>query len=336
MSVSVIATVRNEHSTIARLLDSLLTQSHKPDEILIVDGASTDGTLEILQDYAQRHGIRVISKACNIAEGRNMGIAAASGTYIAVTDAGCLVDADWLKELMICFATDESIDVVAGNFRFETRSQFEEAVVLATFQPNRDNTEAARFYPSSRSLALKKSAWVKAGGYPEWLYAAEDTLFNIRLRQIGCHFVFGQHAIVRWRPRETWSSLAKQRINFARGNGRVGIGTAGYVVNLKVHGAALVITMAGFWLPMLWLLAAAILFWHVRRHLWPQATLTTQGRAPLMRYRVLAVMEFVRLVTMYGYLLGRWDRARDASFVANQRRYMVVGSVEELEAQGVI
>ena len=239
MPISVIATVRNERDNISRLLDSLLSQSHKPDEILIVDGASTDGTLDILQTYAKTHGILVLSQPCNIAEGRNLGIRAATGTHLAVTDAGCFVDADWLKEMVACFQADPQIDVVAGNFRFETRNDFEEAVVLATFQPNRDETGAARFYPSSRSLALKKSAWVRAGGYPEWLYAAEDTLFNIRLRQIGCRFAFCKTAVVRWRPRETWSTLARQRIIFARGNGRVGIGSSGYAVNLRVHLAAL-------------------------------------------------------------------------------------------------
>ena len=83
------------------------------------------------------------------------------------------------------------------------------------------------------------------------------------------------------------------------------------------------------------LAAAGVLGWHARRHLWPQATSTTLGQAPLMRYRVLAVMEFVRLVSMYGYMLGRWDRARDASFISNQRRYMGVASVDEIEPDGV-
>jgi len=336
MLLSVIATVRNERGTIAKLLDSLLSQSHAPDEILIVDGASTDGTLEVLEEYARVHGIRVISKTCNIAEGRNLGIAAASGTHMAVTDAGCLVGADWLEELVACFRANENVDVVAGNFRFETHSPFEEAVVLATFQPNRDETSAARFYPSSRSLALKKSAWLKAGGYPEWLYAAEDTLFNIRLRQIGCQFVFCKRAIVSWRPRETWSTLAKQRINFARGNGRVGIGVAGYSLNLKVHGVAALLALASPWFPVLFLGAVATLGWHIRRHLWPQAKTTTEGQPWQMRYRVLAIMEFVRLVSMYGYLLGRWDRAHDSSFIDNQKRYMTVESVEELEADGIV
>ncbi|MFN3543477.1 MAG: sulfatase-like hydrolase/transferase [Thiobacillus sp.] len=328
---TLIATVRNEAGTIRAFVDSLLSQSRKPDEILIVDGASTDGTREILEDYAARGLLRVISQPCNIAEGRNLGIAAASGTHLAVTDAGCRVDPDWLEQIARCFDADCKPDVVAGNFRFETHTPFEEAVIRATFQPNRDETETAKYYPSSRSVAFSKAAWEKAGGYPEWLYAAEDTLFNIRMRQLGFRFVFCRDAIVRWRPRETWRALARQRINFSRGNARVGIGTAGYLKNLRIHGFILAALLGGMIHPIFVLLALGLFGWHVRRHLWPQAAATTEPGDWQMRVRVLAVMEFVRLVNLYGFWLGRRDRQRDPSFVRQQVNYMGIASVDSLD-----
>lgn len=330
--VSIVATVRNEHETIAAFVDSLLNQSHKPDEIIIVDGVSTDGTLEILQSYSDSHGIRVISQPCNIAQGRNLGIAAAQGSHIAVTDAGCRVEADWLREMLNCFLDNPEVEVAAGNFHFETHTPFEEAVVKATFQPNRSQTDQARYYPSSRSVAFTKAAWERAGGYPEWLYAAEDTLFNIRLRQVGCEFVFCRQAIVRWRPRETWRALARQRYNYSRGNARVGIGTAGYLTNLRIHGLMLALLLLT---PLHWLFplgALAIFSRHVQRHLWPQAVATTQ--TPGMRLRVLVMMEFVRLVNMYAFLRGRLDRRTNPEYVAAQVRYMGVASADEFDRPG--
>lgn len=328
---TIVATVRNEAASIRAFVESLLTQTRVPDEILIVDGDSTDGTREILEDYAKRDLLRVISQPCNIAEGRNLGIAAATGTHLAVTDAGCRVDPDWLANIDRCFDSDCRPDVVAGNFRFETHTPFEEAVVRATFQPNRDDTEAARYYPSSRSVAFTKAAWQLAGGYPEWLYAAEDTLFNIRLRQLGHRFVFCQDAVVRWRPRESWRQLARQRINFSRGNARVGIGLAGYLANLRIHGLALASLLLALVSPLLLLITLLVIARHIQVHLWSQATASTAGDGWPMRLRVLAVMEFVRLVNLYGFILGRLDRKREPEFVEKQIAYMGVASVDDLD-----
>jgi arylsulfatase A-like enzyme/glycosyltransferase involved in cell wall biosynthesis len=328
---TLIATVRNEASTIVDFIETLLQQTRPSEEILIVDGASTDGTKEILEGYAQRGLLRVISKACNIAQGRNIGIAAATGTHLAVTDAGCRVDPDWLAQIAKAFTASPAPDVVAGNFRFETNTRFEQAVVNATFQPNRDNTQTARYYPSSRSVAFTKAAWEKAGGYPEWLYAAEDTLFNIRLRQLGCHFVFCREAIVQWRPRENWRALARQRINFSRGNARTGIGSSGYVTNLRIHALIMALLLAGFWYLPAAAAALGLFAWHVRRHLWRQAIAATAPDDWRMRLRVLAVMEFVRLVNLYGFVRGRWDRLSDPSYIQNQYGYMGVSSVDHLD-----
>ncbi len=329
--ISIIATVRNEKQTIEKFLRSLLEQTRRADEIIIVDGASTDGTREILEKYAAQGLLRVISKPCNIAQGRNLGIAAATGTHIAVTDAGCQVDSNWLAEIAQCFSASPAPDVVAGNFRFETHSLFEDAVVCATFQPNRDETEAARYYPSSRSVAFTKAAWEKAGGYPEWLYAAEDTLFNMRMRQLGYHFVFCRDAIVRWRPRETWRALARQRVNFSRGNARVGIGTAGYLINLRIHGLMAALLVMALWFPAFLIAAIALSIWHVHKHLWPQMISSTPSQDWRIRLRVIAVMEFVRIINLYGFMLGRWDRLSDPSYISRQVEYMGVTSADDID-----
>lgn len=330
VSITIVATVRNEVGTIAAFVDSLLAQTHTPDHIIIVDGESSDGTLQILQDYESRGQIRVISTPCNIAQGRNLGIAAATTSHLAITDAGCKVTPDWLEHIFRCFGASPSPDVVAGNFRFEVHSAFENAVVLATFQPGRDESETAQYYPSSRSVAFSKAAWERAGGYPEWLYAAEDTLFNIRLRQVGCRFVFCKEAIVLWRPRETWRALAKQRINFSRGNARVGIGTAGYLKNLYIHAAVLLLLAGVVAHPLLPLAGLAVFAWHVRAHLWPQASAASRDWGT--RLRVLAVMEFVRVVNLYGFIQGRWDRIRDSkTYVDSQIRYMGSASADQLQ-----
>jgi hypothetical protein len=75
--------------------------------------------------------------------------------------------------------------------------------------------------------------------------------------------------------------------------------------------------------------AVAVFARHVQRHLWPQAVKTAPDWG--MRLRVLVVMEYVRLVNMYAFLRGRWDRHSDPDYIAKQVRYMGVASVDELD-----
>lgn len=328
--ISVVATVRNERDGIRDFLDALLAQTIAPDELIIVDGASTDGTLEILREYEAAGRIRVISQPCNIAEGRNLGIRATRNDLVAVTDAGCRAAPDWLERIARAFASPDNPDVVAANYAFDTRSDFELASVLATDPADRERTEKGKYYPSSRSIGFRKAAWAAAKGYPEWLYAAEDTLFNIRLRQLGFKFVFCREAIVRWRPRSSWKGLVKQHFNYGRGNGRIGLGLSGYRVNLQYHALAAMLLVAGFAWPLAWPLAVLVIAQHARANLAQQASHARQitGRASMF-WRTVAVMEAVRLASLAGFLAGRWDRRSDPSFVAAQLAWMGADSVEE-------
>ena len=97
--VSVITTVLNEAGSIGVLLGSLLRQTRLPGEVVLVDGGSTDGTLEVVECYARKASLPIRSlrvPGCNISEGRNAAIAAAHGEIIAVTDAGVRLAEDWL------------------------------------------------------------------------------------------------------------------------------------------------------------------------------------------------------------------------------------------------
>ena len=119
--VSVILTVLNEASASERLLESLAAQTYPADEVVVVDGGSTDGTIEVLDRWAGggRLPLRIlVHPGANISAGRNAAIAAASGPIIAVTDAGVRLEPDWLKELVAPFQAGEraAVPAVAGWF----------------------------------------------------------------------------------------------------------------------------------------------------------------------------------------------------------------------------
>ena len=247
MKVSLICTLKNEESNVANFLETLMDQSRPPDEIIIVDGGSTDGTVDIIQSYIEKgFPIKLLQEpGVNIARGRNIAIQHAQHPVIASTDAGCRVDKNWLNEIVKPFEASEKVDVVAGWFEADPQTLFERMVAVASYA-RLDEIDPDEFLPSSRSIAFTKAAWEKVNGYPEWLtLTAEDTLFDLNLKKAGCTFVFAPEAVIYWRPRETLKKLMKQYYMYARGDREAGIYGYKYVKKMVKYGLGLVLLFLG-------------------------------------------------------------------------------------------
>jgi glycosyltransferase involved in cell wall biosynthesis len=222
MKVSVIVTVLNEGPAIRRLLDSLATQERLPDEVVVVDGGSSDDSLAILQSYIDQGTLPLkvlVEVGANISRGRNLAIAAAGGDVIASTDAGVRLAPGWLSELVAPFESHNPPQVVAGFFIPDPQSVFETALG-ATVLPVLEDIRPDSFLPSSRSVAFTRSAWEAAGGYPEWLDYCEDLIFDFRLRDLFQPFAFVAGAVVHFRPRSNLRSFFGQYYRYARGDGK--------------------------------------------------------------------------------------------------------------------
>src|SRR5438552_6907126 len=100
--VTVFIAVLNESETIQQLLDSLVEQTRPPDEILIVDGGSRDGTVEIVQGFSVRNPMvrLVIAPGTNIAQARNLAFENAFHNLVVSIDGGCIARRDWLANLL--------------------------------------------------------------------------------------------------------------------------------------------------------------------------------------------------------------------------------------------
>ncbi len=221
MPVSLVTTVRNEADSLGRLLDSILAQTRQPDEVVIVDGGSTDGTLEVAAGYKDRLPLRLISMpGANISEGRNAAIREARHSIILVTDAGVRLDLGWAEALAGPLLREGSgVDVVSGFFLPDPHTAFERAMG-ATVLPAPEDIDPAGFLPSSRSVAFRKGAWAEVGGYPEWLDYCEDLLFDMKLREAGYRFVFAPQAVAYFRPRSGLRAFFRQYYRYARGDGK--------------------------------------------------------------------------------------------------------------------
>lgn len=221
LKISLIATLKDEADSIAEFLDGLLRQSRPPEEIVLVDGGSTDGTVAAIE-RAQGGAsvpIRLIeAPGTNISEGRNIAIDGAAHDAIAVTDAGTRPELDWLESLVAPLESDPQLAVSSGFFQ-PGGSGWRRRALAILITPQREEIDPGQFLPSSRSVAFRRTWWRRVGGYPEWLRHCEDLVFDLELRRAGASFTFVPEAIVVWDARPDLRSFARQYFNYARGDG---------------------------------------------------------------------------------------------------------------------
>lgn len=269
--VSVIATVYNEIGAIDGLLATLAAQVRQPDEVVVVDGGSNDGTLERLRETVEGQGagpgwpagirLTVISApGANISAGRNLAIRAAQGPWIAATDAGVRLEPQWLSQLMV--PADAGASWVAGFFASDPASTFEAALGAVTL-PLESEVDPSAFLPSSRSVAYRRVDALAAGGYPEWLDYCEDLVFDLRMvRAIG-RPAFAPRAVAHFRPRTTLAAFGRQYYRYARGDGKANLFAKRHAVRYATYLVSIPMLLAAAlagsapWSSAAWALLAA-------------------------------------------------------------------------------
>ncbi len=224
--LSLITTVFNEQKTIIRFLQSVFKQSRLPDEIIIVDGGSTDNTLSRVSKFKFPKNkyvpqVKVLFKKGNRSIGRNEAIKNSKGEIILCSDAGCILDKEWVKNIIKPFE-DKSVDVVAGYYKGSYKSIFQKCLVPYVLVM-KDRVSPNEFLPATRSMAFKKSVWKKIGGFNEKLSHNEDYIFANKLKSSKAKIVFVKNAIVNWIPRKSLKQSFTMFLRFAFGDSESGI-----------------------------------------------------------------------------------------------------------------
>ena len=227
MKASLITTVLNEEESIDEFLKSIFEQTKLPDEIIIVDGGSTDQTVKIISEFnfsniKNAPCIKLIFKKGNRSVGRNEAIEKAENEIIAITDAGCILDKNWLKNLIKPFS-DKKTDVVAGYYKGAAQNIFQKCLLPYVFVMEDKITDGKIFLPATRSMAVKKSVWQSIGKFDEKLSHNEDYAFAKKLQKFGAKIVFQKDAFVNWMPVENFNQAYIMFFRFAFGDIESGI-----------------------------------------------------------------------------------------------------------------
>ena len=197
VNFSVIIAVYNGAATIARAIDSILNQTQKAHEIIIVDDGSTDSTAEIVQQYADR--VRYIyQENAGVSAARNNGVKHATGNWLAFLDADDWYyphriqwHSDWIKE-------DAQLDFLTGDFDYVRPSGklirrsmdstiagkhlLEQTTELRfILSGNLIGQFVSQHFGDTHTLSVPRTTFLELGGYPTEYAVCEDVNFLIRL-----------------------------------------------------------------------------------------------------------------------------------------------------------
>ncbi len=187
--ISVAIITLNNKSTIERCLESIDTLDYPKDkyEIVVVDGGSSDGTLDLLQKFPVK---QVIDRRPCRGAARNTAVKNCAGELIAFTDADCVVDRGWLKN-HVSIHHDPRIMVAAGSVLqggdFGLPTSLYHSTYFATQSPataRRNTWEIA-----TCNASFKASSFKVAGPFQE-LDRGEESLLCWKIIQKGFQVIF--------------------------------------------------------------------------------------------------------------------------------------------------
>ena len=166
MKVSIITVVYNREATIERAINSVLSQSYKNIEYIVVDGASSDGTLGIIDKYKSNIDHFVSEKDRGIYDAINKGISLSTGEIIGLLHSDDVFSTDRIIEQVAAeFRSEASLDCLYGDVAFVNSDKSGKVVRYyssARFEPSKF---ANGFMPAHTSFFCKKECFDRFGNY---------------------------------------------------------------------------------------------------------------------------------------------------------------------------
>lgn len=170
--ISIITVVRNGVSTLEESILSVLNQNYKDFEYIIVDGVSTDGTLNVLNKYEGK--IKFISEPDNgVYDAMNKGIALAQGNWIYFLGCDDILYSESTLSNVFSISNYDDYDVIYGNVLFKQSNKIFDGKFDDEKMVNRSICHQAIFY--------RREVFEKQGTFSTEYKSASDYIFNIKL-----------------------------------------------------------------------------------------------------------------------------------------------------------
>ncbi|MDA9499431.1 glycosyltransferase family 2 protein [Bradyrhizobium sp. CCBAU 11357] len=229
-NVLIVVPVLNEASHIETVVRNLARDSLDDDRTIVVaDGGSTDGTPEIVRQLGKEiRGVHLLRNPQRLqSAGVNLAVQVygAAAQVLVRCDAHCEYPADYVSSLLKTL-DDRKADSVVVPMDSRGEGCLQKAVAWVSDTKVGSGGSAHRggkqsgFVDHGHHAAMTIDAFRRAGGYDETFTHNEDAEFDCRLRALGGRIFLDSDIRLSYRPRSSFSSLAKQYFNYGRGRSR--------------------------------------------------------------------------------------------------------------------
>ena len=176
---SIIMPSYNRAHLIPRAIQSILNQSFRDFELVIVDDGSSDNTRDVVRGFKDSRIRYVHQENRGVSAARNLGASQAQGCYVTFLDSDDEALTEWLAHFSKAFADDQTGVVCTGYFELVQQGDQEtEKIVLPRRRPMFDNQKVLFL---AGTFAVRRDLMEAVGGYADGLAFSENTELSLRL-----------------------------------------------------------------------------------------------------------------------------------------------------------
>lgn len=209
MKISIVVPSYNQSKFIGRTIDSVLDQKYKEVEVIVVDGGSRDGTVEILKKYGDK--IKWISeKDKGQTEAINKGMKMATGTIMAYLNSDDTYEPDALDKVAEYFDKNPKVMIVYGKGRhIDENDKYINDYPTEKVNRNILRTKCPICQPT---VFWRRELWEKIGDFDEKLNYAMDYQYWLRVVEKYDFYFIGEYLANTRLHEETKTLSQKEKV----------------------------------------------------------------------------------------------------------------------------
>ncbi len=211
MKISIITVCYNSEKTIEDTIQSVLNQTYKNVEYIIIDGASKDATLNIIEKYSNQITKIISEPDKGIYDAMNKGVKLASGDVVGILNSDDIYASNNVLSLVATHIKD--VDAVYGNLDYVSENDLTKVVRRWISKPYNEGMFLKGWMPPHPTFFIKKECYEKFGPFTLKLKSAADYEFMLRVihkHKISINFI--DEILVKMRLGGESNSSLKNRI----------------------------------------------------------------------------------------------------------------------------